>query len=255
MPTALITGGSRGIGLGIARSLAETGFDVAINGMREERSVQPILEELRETGAEVLYCRGDVSSGRDRDAMLEAVRARFGHLHVLVNNAGIAPPQRRDVLEATEESFERVMQVNLQGPFFLTQAAARWMIEQKERGEDAFFTIINVGSVSATFASVNRGEYCISKAGIGMATQLWATRLGEFGIPVYEIRPGIIATDMTAGVREKYDRLIEEGLMVQPRWGDPSDVGRVAAALADGRLAYSTGQIIMVDGGMSIPRL
>jgi len=167
----------------------------------------------------------------------------------------VAPRERADLLEASEESFERVLKINLQGPYFLTQAAARWMIDQKAGDPEGRFCVINISSISAHVASVNRGEYCISKAGVSMATRLWAVRLAEFGIPVYEIRPGIIATDMTAGVTEEYDRKIEEGLLLQPRWGWPEDVGRAAAMLVRGELAYSTGQVITVDGGLTARRL
>jgi NAD(P)-dependent dehydrogenase (short-subunit alcohol dehydrogenase family) len=172
-----------------------------------------------------------------------------------VNNAGIAPPRRDDILEATEESFDRVFDVNLKGPYFLTQAVARWMMVQRQ--SDAAFEgcIVNISSVSAELASVNRGDYCMARAGTSMATKLWAVRLAEYGIRVYEIRPGVIATDMTAGVKEKYDRMIAEGLTLQPRWGQPDDVGRAVAALARNELPYSTGQVINVDGGMMIGRL
>jgi NAD(P)-dependent dehydrogenase (short-subunit alcohol dehydrogenase family) len=180
--------------------------------------------------------------------------AMYGRLDVLVNNAGIAPPERKDILEATEESFDLVMNTNLKGPYFLTQLIANQMICQKKESPSDFCCIINVSSVSAVAASVNRGEYCISKAGVAMATRLWAVRLGEYDIPVYEIRPGIIQTDMTAGVKEKYDRLFSQGLALQPRWGTPADVGRVAAALATGSMAYSTGQVIDVGGGMTVNR-
>jgi NAD(P)-dependent dehydrogenase (short-subunit alcohol dehydrogenase family) len=183
------------------------------------------------------------------------VRTRFGRLHLLVNNAGVAPAERRDVLEATEESFERVMRVNLQGPYFLPQAIARWMIDQRVADPSWRGAVVNVSSVSAVSASVNRGEYCISKAGLSMATALWAARLGEWEIPVYEVRPGIVETGMTAGVKEKYDRLIAGGLLIQPRWGTADDVGRAVAMLARGDLAYSTGQVIDVDGGLAIRRL
>ena len=254
-PVALVTGGTRGIGLAIARRLAQEGHDVAVCGVREPEAVRPVLEELRAPHADVLYQRCDVGDRVQREALLAAVRERFGRLHVLVNNAGVAPAERRDLLEASEESFERVLAVNLQGPYFLTQAAARWMIEQKRQAPSFGGCIVNVSSVSATVASVNRGEYCVAKAGLAMATALWAARLGEFGIPVYEVRPGLIRTDMTAGVVEKYDRLIAGGLLVQPRWGEPDDVGRAVAMLARGELAYSTGQVIMVDGGMGIQRL
>ncbi|GAB4015277.1 3-ketoacyl-ACP reductase [Spirosoma koreense] len=252
---ALITGGSRGIGYGIAEHLAKAGFDLAINGVRSEALVADALNALRALGAEVIYCPGDVASRDDRRTILETVKDHFGRLHVLVNNAGVAPKERRDILEATEESFQHVLSTNLQGPYFLTQAVANWMIEQQ--ADSATFTgcIINISSVSATVASVNRGEYCVAKAGVSMATQLFAARLGEFNIPVYEVRPGIIQTDMTAGVTAKYDKLIADGLSVQKRWGYPDDVGRAVAALALGSFPYSTGQVIMVDGGMTIPRL
>ncbi len=197
----------------------------------------------------------DVGDRSQRDRLVDAVRDHFGRLHVLVNNAGVAPAERRDLLEATEESFERVLGVNLRGPYFLTQAAARWMIEQKRHDRAFAGCIVNVGSISATVASTNRGEYCVAKAGLAMATSLWAARLGEFDIPVYEVRPGVIRTDMTAGVSRKYDRLIAGGLLVQSRWGEPDDVGRAVAMLARGDLPYSTGQVIVVDGGMGVQRL
>jgi len=252
---ALITGGSRGIGLGIAGHLARQGFDLAINGVRSAEAVAEPIGQLRELGADVLYCRGDVSSREDRINMLAAITNHFGRLHVLVNNAGVAPKERRDILEATEESFEYVLSTNLQGPYFLTQKVANWMIDQGRKRNDFTGCIINISSISATVASVNRGEYCIAKAGVSMATQLFAARLGEYGIPVYEVRPGIIKTDMTAGVTEKYDRLIDGGLTVQQRWGYPDDVGKAVAALARGDFPYSTGQVILVDGGLTLSRL
>ena len=252
---ALITGGSRGIGLGIARELAQNGIDLAINGARPQNLVEDRLKELRQFGVEVIYCRGNIASASDRAGIVREVKDHYGRLHLLVNNAGIAPRERKDILEASEESFDEVMNVNLKGPYFLTQMIANWMIEQKKT-ETAFKgCIINISSISAIAASVNRGEYCISKAGVSMATQLFAVRLGEFDIPVYEVRPGIIQTDMTSGVREKYDKLISEGLCVQRRWGEPQDVGKVVASLAKGEFMYSTGQVIMVDGGLSILRL
>lgn len=254
-PVALITGGSRGIGYGIAEHLAKAGFNLAINGVRPETLVADVLDNLRSLGAEVIYCPGDIASRDDRLAMLEKIKAYYGRLNVLVNNAGVAPKERRDILEATEESFEYVLSTNLQGAYFLTQAVANWMIEQKRDAPDFAGRIITISSVSATVASVNRGEYCVAKAGLSMATQLFAARLGEFDIPVYEVRPGIIQTDMTAGVTAKYDRLIADGLCVQKRWGLPDDVGRAVASLARGDFPYSTGQVIMVDGGMTLPRL
>jgi 3-oxoacyl-[acyl-carrier protein] reductase len=252
---ALITGGSRGIGLGIAQQLAQHGFDLAINGVRPQSAVDDILKALAETGAQVIYCQGNLASGSDRKKIIATVRDRFGRLNTLVNNAGIAPRERRDILDATEESFDEVIATNLKGNYFLTQEAANWMIAEK-RTDPAFEgCIINISSISATVASVNRGEYCLSKAGISMATQLFAVRLGEFNIPVFEVRPGIIRTDMTSAVKEKYDNLIEQGLCVTKRWGYPEDVGKVVSALAKGGFAYSTGQVIMVDGGLTLRRL
>ena len=187
--------------------------------------------------------------------MIEAVKRHYGQLHVLVNNAGVAPKERKDILDATEDSFEYVLKTNLQGPYFLSQSVANWMIEQKSENNDFWGCITNVSSISATVASVNRGEYCIAKAGLSMMTSLFAARLGEFDIPVYEVRPGVIKTDMTAGVVQKYDRLIEEGLTVQKRWGFPEDIGKVVAALSRNDMPYSTGSVIMVDGGLTIQRL
>jgi 3-oxoacyl-[acyl-carrier protein] reductase len=252
---ALITGGSRGIGFGIAERLASNNFDIAINGMREESALADVMNTLRKTGADVIYCQGNISSSDDRARILKKVRSHFGKLNVLVNNAGIAPKERRDILDATEESFDDVISTNLKGNYFLTQHAAKWMIEEKKKDPGFFACIINISSMSATVASVNRGEYCISKAGLSMATQLFAVRLGEFDIPVYEVRPGIISTDMTTGVKEKYDKLIEGGLCVQKRWGFPEDVAKVVSSLALGNFPYSTGQVIMVDGGLTLPRL
>lgn len=252
---ALITGAGRGIGLAIAACLAREALDVVICDLYEEDAVKEALRTLRDIGVNVLYCRSDVADPEARRLMLAEIEARFGRLDVLVNNAGVAPKVRADLLAATEESFQRLIRINLQGPYFLTQAAANWMIRQKKNTPDFGGYIINISSISAAVASTSRGEYCISKAGVSMATQLWAARLAEFGICVYEIRPGIIQTDMTAAVREKYDKLIEEGLLLQPRWGLPEDVGKAAAMLVRGDLAYSTGQVIMVDGGQTVQRL
>lgn len=254
-PVALVTGGSRGIGLAISKKLCKNGYDLAFNGVREESQVQDVLKKLRSTGAEVMYCQGDISSGSDRKSMVSKVRSHFGKLNVLVNNAGVAPKERKDPLEATEESFERVMRINLQGPYFLTQAVARWMVEQKKEDESFTGSIINIGSISATIVSQNRGEYCLSKAGLAMHNKIWAVRLAEFDIPVFEVRPGIIRTDMTSGVTEKYDELIAGGLTVQRRWGYPEDVGKAVLSLVQGNFPYSTGEVIMVDGGLSLQRL
>jgi len=255
MKTALITGGSRGIGLGIAKCLAKEGYDLAINGVRDESAVTKTLDELRSHGIKVIYCQGDISSENSRKSIVENVRKEFGQLNLLINNAGVAPKERNDILKATEESFDYVIGTNLKGTYFLTQSVANWMVEQKQANADYSGCIITVSSVSATVASVNRGEYCIAKAGLGMVTQLYSARLGEYQIPVYEIRPGVIATDMTSGVKAKYDAMFENGLAVQARWGLPDDVGKAAAALCRGDFPYSTGQVIMVDGGMTIQRL
>lgn len=252
---ALITGGSRGIGFGVAIVLARAGFDVVINGRREASDVRDAIEKLQSLGAKVLYVKADVADRNDHKNMLEAIRAEFGRLDVLVNNAGVAPDVRADILEAGEESFDRLIRINLRGPYFLTQSVANWMIQQKGVTTDFRGVIVNVSSISANVASVNRGDYCISKAGVAMATQLWAARLAEFGIDVFEVRPGIIATDMTSGVKEKYDNLIANGLTLQKRWGEPADVGRCVAALARGDITYATGQVLTLDGGLSLRRL
>ena len=254
---ALVTGGSRGIGFGICQCLAREGLDLAICGRKTKDHVSEVLEILRVLGSDVLYCQADVSNRAMRTNLLNAIREHYGSLHVLVNNAGVAPLERKDVLEATEESFERVMRINLQGPHFLTQEVANWMIAQKQTHADFQGCIINISSISATMASVNRAEYCISKVGLSMVTKVWAVRLAEFGIPVFEVQPGITQTDMTSSpaVKAKYDQLIAEGLTLQPRWGMPEDVGKAVAMLVRGDLPYSTGQVISVDGGMRIERL
>ena len=227
---------------------------MAINGVRDESSVLETLTNLKNLGVNVLYVKGDISNSNDRQQMVDKVLKEFGKINILVNNAGIAPKERKDILEATEESFENLIKTNLQGPYFLTQSVANQMIEIKKNPAE-FCCIINVSSVSATVVSTNRGEYCVSKAGIAMSTQLWAARLGEYEIPVYEIQPGVIKTDMTSTVQEKYDRMFAEGLAVQKRWGMPSDIGKVVVAMATGMLPYSTGQVVKVDGGMTIQRL
>ncbi|MCB0840129.1 MAG: 3-ketoacyl-ACP reductase [Bacteroidetes bacterium] len=252
---ALITGGSRGIGLGIAQSLAAEGWNLAINGMRPEDSVRETLDGLRAQGIKVIYCQGNVADLQARTAMLDKIKSEFGNLHFLINNAGVAPLERKDILEMTEESYDRVLDINLKGTFFLSQAVANWLVEQKSADSDFFGGIVNVSSISATIASINRGEYCISKAGMSMVTQLFATRLGELNLPVYEVRPGVIMTDMTSGVKGKYDKMIEDGLTVQKRWGYPEDIGKAVAALVRGDFPYSTGQVIMIDGGLTIDRL
>jgi 3-oxoacyl-[acyl-carrier protein] reductase len=252
---ALVTGGTRGIGLGIALKLAEAGFTLAISGRRTAEQVQPVLEQIREHSEHSIYVPADVAAARDRQHLLETVEARLGRLDVLVNNAGIAPRVRADLLEAGEESFDELISTNLRGPYFLTQSVASWMIRQRANHPQARRSIINVSSVSATVASVNRGDYCISKAGVAMATKLWAVRLAEYGIGVYEVRPGIIETDMTEGVKGKYDALIEGGILLEKRWGTAKDVGTAVSVLARGELPYATGAVLVLDGGLTLARL
>jgi len=252
---ALITGGTRGIGFGIARELAKSGLDLILTGRRPPGSCSEALEKLRAQGVHAEYIVSDVSSLGEHGALLDAVFNRFGRLDVLINNAGIAPRVRADILTAKEDSFDELIAVNLKGPYFLTQQAAQRMIAIGRQQPDFRGCIINVGSISATVASTNRGDYCIAKAGIGMATQLWAVRLAEFNIDVFELRPGLIATDMTAGVKQKYDSLIASGLLLQARWGTPEDIGKAAAMLVRGELPYATGSILTLDGGLTTLRL
>ena len=250
----LVTGGARGIGAGIVRALAEQGHNIAFCGRGTEAVAADFLTELRSRfSGSFQYYSCDISKTSDRTALIDRFCSDFGSLDMLVNNAGVAPEVRADILEMSEESFDRVMMINLKGPFFLTQLAAQKMLESKE--PVPFRCIVNISSVSADVASISRGEYCLSKAGVSMGTKLWAVRLAEAGIAVYEIRPGIIATDMTSTVTAKYDKLIGEGLTLQRRWGQPEDIGKAVAAIASGALAYSTGQVIGVDGGMTIGRL
>jgi 3-oxoacyl-[acyl-carrier protein] reductase len=253
--SALVTGGTRGIGLGIACALAREGWTLALAGQRPASDVASVVDELRALGVEVHYLRGDLSARDDRARILAESRAAIDVPNALVNNAGRAPRARMDLLDASEESFDEVLRTNLQGPYFLTQAIARDQIERRRIDSSFAASIVFVTSVSADMVSVNRGEYCVSKAGLSMAAQLFAVRLAADGIPVYEVRPGVIATDMTAGVREIYDRRIADGLIPDARWGQPDDVGRAVAALVRGDVPYATGTIINVDGGLSIPRL
>jgi 3-oxoacyl-[acyl-carrier protein] reductase len=252
---ALVTGGTRGIGLGVARALARDGWSLALCGLRSRDQVEDVLKDLSDGGGEAEYWPADIGSANDRTQLLASIIARYGTLHALVNNAGRAPRVRADLLAATEESFEEVLRTNLQGPYFLTQAVARVLMQHQAANQGLSRAIVFLTSVSAEMATPHRGEYCVSKAGLSMAAKLFAIRLAPDGIPVYEVRPGIIATDMTAGVREIYDKRIGEGLVPDARWGQPEDVGRAVAALLRGDIAYATGTIIHVDGGLSIPRL
>ncbi len=253
--TVIVTGAARGIGRGISLTLAKAGYTVCAVGTRsaEDENVRAYLDELTALSPDSFYLSGDISDAADRARITEEAFAILGEVGALVNNAGVAPNVRNDILEMTEESFDRVMGINLRGTFFLTQSIAKRMLEQKPA--DFRRTIVFITSVSAVVSSVNRGEYCISKSGLSMAAKLYADRLAEFGINVYEVRPGIIATDMTAGVMQKYEHLIANGLCPIPRIGQPEDVGRTVQALCDGYLAYTTGEIINVDGGMMIQKL
>ncbi len=242
-PVALITGASRGIGRAIARDLARDHRVLATYRGNEEaaRSLQA------ETGCEIFRC--DIASREDRAALLAYCGDKFGRLDLLVNNAGMAPRERNDLLEATEESFDEVLTTNLKGPYFLTQAAARTLRDQ------ASGRIVFITSISAYTSSPNRGEYCVSKAGLSMTVALFADRLAEYGVGVYEIRPGVIQTDMIAAVKGKYEKLAEEGLLPQGRLGLPEDIAKAVRAIAEGRLDYSTGQVLDVDGGFHLRRL
>jgi len=252
---AIVTGGSRGIGYGIATAMAKEGHNVLISGRRPAADVEASRAALAAYGVQAEYFAADVASSEDRKALLAFAKEKFGSLQVLVNNAGIAPKVRADILDASEESFDDLITTNLKGPYFLTQAVANWMVEQCGENSDFRGTIVNVSSISATVASINRGDYCLSKAAVAMATKLWAVRLAEYGVGVFEVRPGIIATDMTSGVKGKYDALIEGGLLVEKRWGTPEDIGRVVAMLVRGDLPYAPGAVLTLDGGLGLERL
>ena len=253
-PVALVTGGSRGIGRSIALALAGAGWSVVINYRSAGTAAQEVAAAAHDLGVQAVAVQADVGDAADRRRLVQTA-LDIGRLDVLVNNAGMAPRQRADLLEMGEASYDEVMNTNLRGPFFLTQAVAHAMIRQVQAGVAAAPKIINIGSLSAYAGSVNRGEYCISKAGVAMMTALFADRLAEYGINVYEIRPGIIATDMTSVVQDKYDRLIAEGLTPIRRWGRPEDVARAVVAVAEGALPFSTGEVINVDGGFHLRRL
>lgn len=259
-PVVLVTGASRGLGRGIAVEAAAEGFSVAINyannAAAADETVALCRQAARHDAQRFVPVQGDVSSRADRDAMLAQVIETFGHVDALVNNAGIAPRVRVDLTETGEASFEELLRVNLQGPFFLTQSVAKhWLGGSYAPAIPSGFKIVFVTSISADTASVNRGEYCISKAGLAMASQLWAVRLAEHGIQVVELRPGIMATDMTSGVKAKYDALLAEGLVPQRRWGTAEDVGRAVRSVLAGHFAFTTGDVIHLDGGFHIRRL
>ena len=260
-PVALITGASRGIGRGIALELARLGHDLVINYAGNLAAANQTAADCcaaanaANSSIRAELCQADVGNSADRARLIEFTRSTFGRLDVLVNNAGVAPDVRADILEASEASFDRVININVKGPYFLTQLAARWMLEQPRNQGMPARKIITISSISAYTASTNRGDYCIAKAALSMLTPLYAARLAEHGINVYEIRPGIIATDMTGAVKEKYDKLIGEGLTPIKRWGTPEDVGKAVAAIVEERLPFSTGEVINVDGGFHLRRL
>lgn len=252
---ALITGGTRGIGLGIAKKLALEGIDLALNGVRQESDVTDVLEGLRKSGVRVEYFQGNIADRTDRESVLNGVKEKFGIINFLVNNAGVAPQVRADVLEVAEADFDHLMDINLKGTFFLTQAFANWMADIRKSDAEIPLYIVSITSVSAVLASTNRAAYCMAKAGLSMMSKVLAVRLAEFNIPVYEIQPGVIETDMTEKVKSIYQDRIEAGLTLEPRMGQPEDIGKVVAALLRGDLPYSTGQILKIEGGMMVGRL
>ena len=256
-PIAFVTGASRGIGRGIAIELARNGYDIAGSSRRLEpgSAIFEVKTRVEELGAQFLPVQADVSKLDSHQGILDAIVKRFGRIDMLVNNAGVAPEKRLDILEATPESFDRVLNTNLRGPYFLTQRIARQTIDHVKHAPDSRLSIVFITSVSAYMSSPSRAEYCVSKAGLSLAASIFADRLSNEGINVYEVRPGIIKTDMTAGVQEKYDKLIGEGLIPQQRWGTPEDVGKAVSALVGGAFSYSTGTIIEVSGGMNIRSL
>ncbi|MCX7788830.1 MAG: 3-ketoacyl-ACP reductase [Spirochaetes bacterium] len=259
-PVALVTGASRGLGRGVALELAKAGFSVGINYAGNRKAAEETQAACREiapsTDQQFEIFQADIGKREDRERLVTEAWSTFGYLDALVNNAGIAPRIRADILEASEESFEELIRINLQGPYFLTQMVARrWVKEKPSSRVLGGFKIVFVTSISADTASIQRGEYCISKAGLAMAVKLWASRLAEAGIQVYELRPGIMATDMTSGVKTKYDTLIEQGLVPQKRWGTPEDVGKAVRSLLEGDFPFSTGSVIHIDGGFHVSRL
>ncbi|PYV91543.1 MAG: 3-ketoacyl-ACP reductase [Acidobacteria bacterium] len=252
---ALITGASRGIGRAIALALAECRFDLVINYQSNLEAAQSVQSQASLYGTRAVVCPADISQKEGQSKLIDFIKTQFGRIDVLVNNAGVAPAVREDMLHASEESFDRLIAINLKGPYFLTQRIAQWMIAQRQQLPEIVPIVINISSISAYTSSTNRADYCISKAGISMMTRLYADRLAEFGISVFEIRPGLIATDMTSAVKEKYDPLIAQGLTPIRRWGRPEDVGKAVIAIVQGYLPFSTGEVINVDGGFHLRRL
>ena len=254
-PVALVTGASRGIGRAIALELAGAGYEIVVNYVARQDAADETAALITEQGREALLAQADISSSEDRESLLESIREKFGRIDVLVNNAALAPRERVDLLESSEEHYDRTLDVNLKGPFFLTQSVAGWMVEERQADPGRKLYIVNISSLSEYTSSVLRGDYCLAKAGLGMLTSLFADRLGEHNIPVNEIRPGIIATDMTAGAKEKYDKLFAEGLTPFRRWGQPEDVARAVRALVGGDFDFATGSAIDLDGGFHLHRL
>jgi NAD(P)-dependent dehydrogenase (short-subunit alcohol dehydrogenase family) len=253
---ALVTGASRGIGRGIAVELARAGCRVAINYAGNAEAAAEALRLVVAAGGEGFTVQGDVAVPADRERLVAETTRAFGRIDLLVNNAGVAPTVRADLLEAGEESFDRLYAINLKGPFFLTQLAAKQMLRQEPDAEGCRGRIVNITSISAYTSSTSRGDYCMVKAGLAMMTKLFADRLARDGVNVYEIRPGIVATDMTSAAKEKYDKLIlEQGLTPLRRWGRPEDVGRAVRAIAEDRFPFSTGAVFDVDGGFHLHRL
>lgn len=252
---ALVTGSTRGIGRAIARQLSDDGFAVIVSGTRNRETYGDSVAWLAEPQRDTLYVKADVSHQQDREQLVATTVARYGRLDVLVNNAGVAPTLRADILDMTEQSWDRVLDTNCKGNMFMTQAAAREMIHERKAGTIDHAIIINISSCSAVVSSPSRAEYCISKAGISMLTTLYADRLAPEHINVYEVRPGVIATDMTATVQEKYNKMIDEGAFPIARWGQPEDVARAVSAFASGSFSYTTGNYVDIDGGFHIQRL
>jgi NAD(P)-dependent dehydrogenase (short-subunit alcohol dehydrogenase family) len=251
--TAVVTGASRGIGRGIALALAAEGFDVAINYASNATAAEEVQKLAEKSGVRAAIIKADVSLADDRKRLVDETLSALGRIDLLVNNAGIAPTVRADLLDASEESFDRLINTNLKGPYFLTQLVAKAMLKQIAAGTSTAPKIVNVTSISAYTASINRGDYCVAKAGLAMMTQLFAARLANEGINVYEIRPGIIETDMTGPVKAKYDKLIlEDGITPIRRWGKPQDIAQAIVAIAKGLLPFSTGEVINVDGGFHL---
>ncbi|MCI4427826.1 MAG: 3-ketoacyl-ACP reductase [Burkholderiales bacterium] len=251
-PVALITGARRGIGAAIALALARAGFDMAITDIAEDDDARATLAALRAAGAKAHFLQSDLADTSDHARVVAEAVAQCGAIDCLVNNAGVPSPARGDLLDVRPEAFDQVLGVNLRGTFFLTQAVARHMSASASRNARS---IITVSSVSAELASPERGEYCMSKAGLAMLTKLFALRLARDGIPVFEVRPGVIRTSMTAAVADKYDRRIADGLVPMGRWGGAEDIGAAVAALASGQFQFATGSVINLDGGLAIPRL